>query len=79
MRRSLSLIGIWLALAACALAKDEQSIVLVVGAAGGEEYAGAFAEWAGHWETAAKAGGARLTTIGLAVTPLFFARRIDLS
>jgi hypothetical protein len=46
-------------------AKEEQSVVIAVGAAGGEEYAGTFAEWAGHWQTAAQTGGARITTVGL--------------
>lgn len=44
---------------------DRATVVVVVGAAGNEEYGEAFKTWAGHWTEAAKKGGARSLTIGL--------------
>ena len=65
MKRTARAFGFWLALAASSFGKDEQSVVIAVGAAGGEEYASVFAEWAGHWESGAKAAGAQITTVGM--------------
>lgn len=44
------------------------SVLIVVGAAGEEEFGQAFAAAARRWETASQAGGARHLTIGLAAT-----------
>jgi hypothetical protein len=43
-----------------------QSVIIVVGAAGADEYARPFAAWADQWRDAAEASGARVTTIGSA-------------
>jgi hypothetical protein len=45
--------------------KDRASVLIAVGAGGEEPYADTFAKWAGHWESACDAGGAKRTTIGL--------------
>ncbi len=42
------------------------SVIVVVGAPGEEDYGRSFAQWAGHWEKAARKGDARCTVIGLA-------------
>jgi hypothetical protein len=54
-----------LGLVLSAIAEEQQSIVVAVGAAGAESYAKTFGEWAAHWQDAAKQAGARITTIGL--------------
>jgi len=54
-----------------ALAQSPQSdltVMLVVGAAGEEEYEGRFAEMVTAWKTAASKGGAELKTIGIDAT-----------
>lgn len=43
----------------------QSSVIIVVGAPGADEYGRSFAQWAGHWEAAARKGGARSTVIGL--------------
>jgi hypothetical protein len=40
------------------------TVIVVVGAPGEEEFGNRFNEWAGHWEKAAKAGGAKWVPIG---------------
>jgi hypothetical protein len=44
---------------------DRQSVIVVVGAPGEEEYGRSFTQWAASWEKAAKEGGAQCTVIGL--------------
>jgi len=44
---------------------NQPTVIIVVGAAGEEEFGKAFAEWAGVWTKACEAGGARQTTLGL--------------
>ena len=56
-------------LSACAAisgvdAGDRPSVLIVVGAAGDEEYGDVFENSAGQWETAARAGGADVVRIG---------------
>jgi hypothetical protein len=55
-----------LRLACAAPMADKTSVIVVVGAPGEEEYGRNFAQWAGHWEKAARKGDARYTVIGLA-------------
>ncbi len=43
----------------------QPSVIVVVGAPGEEEFARSFAQWAEHWESAARKGGARCTVIGV--------------
>lgn len=45
-------------------AAPEAEVVLVIGAAGSEEYGQRFAEWGSLWETAAKSAGAEISVIG---------------
>src|SRR5438128_7282555 len=56
-------------LLSCALlaadAAPPQSVVVVVGAEGTEEYGRQFREWAGRWKTAAERGSAEYYAIGL--------------
>ena len=63
-------IGNWIAGSVVALAvsvcRAETEVILVTGAGGGEEYAGAFAKQAAAWKAAAEKGGARLVEIGTA-------------
>jgi len=47
-----------------AAAVERADVVLVVGAAGTEEYGRQFDAWADRWQAAAKRGGARVTRIG---------------
>lgn len=54
---------------ACGLARgaetaEKQSVIVVVGAAGEEEYGKQFAAWAERWKVAALRGGAMFTLIG---------------
>ena len=44
---------------------DRASVLIAVGAGGDEQYANTFAKWAGHWQKACDAGGAKSVTIGL--------------
>ena len=60
----------WIGLCvACALmgaeAADQPTVVVVVGAAGSEEYGRQFTLWAERWQRAAETGGARCLTVGL--------------
>jgi len=50
---------------AAAETDSRASVIVVVGAGGGEEYSAAFSEWAGHWADAAQRAGAKLTAIGM--------------
>ena len=45
--------------------KDRASVLIAVGAGGDEQYADTFAKWAGHWQKACDAGGAKSITFGL--------------
>ncbi|MEA3213121.1 MAG: hypothetical protein QOE70_6178 [Chthoniobacter sp.] len=45
--------------------EERAAVIIAVGAAGEEEYAGTFAKWAGNWQKASAAGEARTMTIGL--------------
>jgi hypothetical protein len=56
----------WLGFTHPAGAQSDQALILAVGAGGNEDYAGVFAEWAKHWEDAAKKAGIRITTVGVA-------------
>ena len=44
------------------------SLIVVAGAGGGPDYDKAFSEWAANWQKAGASGGARVTSIGLAVS-----------
>ena len=48
---------------------ERQEVVVVVGAAGSEEYASMFQSWAERWETAAKSADAGFVAIGLDNAP----------
>jgi hypothetical protein len=53
------------AVCACAVRADEnQKVIVVVGAAGTDEFGAMFSEWADRWEAAAVAGNADCTTVG---------------
>ena len=62
----------WIAAALClvaacvAAAQEKASVILVVGAGGEPQYAGAFAKWAENWKIASATAGAETRTIGLA-------------
>ena len=45
--------------------RQEQTVVVVVGAAGTQEYAEPFAEWAELWKQACAKSNARCVTVGL--------------
>jgi len=45
--------------------RQRPAVIVVVGAAGTEEYGAQFAEWAGLWEQACSKGGAKFAAIGL--------------
>ena len=45
--------------------RQEQVVVVAVGAAGTREYAGQFSEWANRWKQACAEGNARCITVGL--------------
>lgn len=47
------------------LPQREQTVLVVVGAAGDDQYATLFTEWAEQWRTAAEKGGAKFLAIGL--------------
>lgn len=58
-------VGLLAAGHASALCADEsQQVIVVVGAAGTEEFEPMFAEWAGRWESAAKSGSIPCHVIG---------------
>lgn len=44
---------------------ESQTVIVVVGAAGEQQYAEQFAQWAGLWEKACSKAGARFITIGI--------------
>jgi hypothetical protein len=48
-----------------ATANDRATVIVVVGAAGNDEYGESFKTWAGHWAAASKKAEARSLTIGL--------------
>lgn len=50
------------------------TVVLVVGAAGEEEYGKVFADWAGEWQKAARTGGAECIPVGLTTNASMTAR-----
>lgn len=58
-------LGIFAVLMTAAIAEDSASVIVAVGAAGDAVYAGVFEKWAGHWQSAGAAGGARVQAIGL--------------
>lgn len=50
---------------AAAAESQQSSVIVLVGAPGEEDFGRSFAQWASRWEDAAKKGGARCTVIGL--------------
>ena len=48
-----------------AAGQDQPTVIVIVGAAGTEEYGEQFAEWADHWGSVAENTGARFVRIGL--------------
>jgi hypothetical protein len=58
-------VAVSMALTVEGFGKDEPSVIVAVGAGGSDAYAGAFAEWAGHWQEAATKAGAKLVTVGM--------------
>jgi hypothetical protein len=50
-------------------ATNKPTVIVVIGAAGEEDYGKNFAQWAGHWEEAAHRAAANLVTIGLKTSP----------
>ncbi len=50
--------------------EDRTSVILVIGAPGGDEYATNFLRRADHWQSASTRAGARLATIGVGPCPL---------
>jgi hypothetical protein len=50
---------------ASTVSTNKASVIVVVGAAGEEEYGKSFAQWAVRWEEASRRAGANLVTIGL--------------
>ena len=56
---------VWLFTSSFACAEESASAIMLVGAGGEEEYAAAFAKWAGNWQRACDAGGVKARTIGL--------------
>jgi hypothetical protein len=71
VKQRTSIRGIFAALMFClgapllGWASDEASVFIVVGAAGGSDYAPAFSKWAANWQQACETAGARAHTIGL--------------
>ena len=51
--------------AKAATTNESATVMVVVGAAGDEEYAAKFKEWAEHWKEAAKEGGANFVSLGV--------------
>ena len=48
-----------------AIAEEKPTVIVVVGAAGDDEYGQNFAKWAGLWEKTSREAGAKYITIGL--------------
>jgi hypothetical protein len=46
-------------------AEAKPTVIVVVGAAGEDEFARSFSQWAGHWDQAAQAAGAKQIVVGL--------------
>lgn len=57
--------GVFPAGAAASASPDQPTVLVVVGAAGEEEYGKYFAQWAGLWEKAGAQAGAKVLSIGL--------------
>jgi len=49
--------------------REKPTVILVVGAAGTEEYGAQFAEWAGLWKKSCSKGDAQFIAIGLDISP----------
>ena len=64
MRNCFSMLLLLIAVSVFA-AEPKQAVLVVVGAAGTDEYGEQFRTWAGRWQTAAKKGGADFAAIGL--------------
>jgi hypothetical protein len=65
----LSLVAAWTAFGAVPDG-EHTTLFLVVGTGGESQYDEAFARWASNWQKAGVAAGARVTTIGLAPSPV---------
>lgn len=57
--------GLLLADSTGAVAEGKPTVIVVVGAAGEDEFGQSFARWAGHWEKTSQEAGAKHITIGL--------------
>lgn len=64
LRHVLLIVLLLAAFARAEEAADCATVILVVGAGGEEKYAGTFSKWASHWQSAAEAGGVKITTVG---------------